>query len=65
MGKIYQITLCTIYQKTVKYARWQQNRPNGQKIPTSFIATPSKIFPNWYFWFENKPSGNPAAHDKY
>jgi hypothetical protein len=21
---------------------------------------PSKIYPNWYFWFENKPSGNPA-----
>jgi hypothetical protein len=28
-------------------------------MPTSFIATPSKIYPNWYFWFENKPSGNP------
>jgi hypothetical protein len=22
---------------------------------------PSKIFPNWDFWFENKPSGSPAA----
>jgi hypothetical protein len=21
---------------------------------------PSKIYPNWYFWFENKPSGNPV-----
>jgi hypothetical protein len=21
---------------------------------------PSKIDPNWDFWFENKPSGNPA-----
>jgi hypothetical protein len=21
---------------------------------------PSKIYPNWDFWFENKPSGNPA-----
>jgi hypothetical protein len=23
------------------------------------IARPSKIYPNWNFWFENKPSGNP------
>jgi hypothetical protein len=24
------------------------------------IPWPSKIYPNWDFWFENKPSGNPA-----
>jgi hypothetical protein len=29
---------------------------------TSSIARPSKIYPNLYFWFENKPSGNPAAN---
>jgi hypothetical protein len=23
------------------------------------ILRPSKIYPNWDFWFENKPSGNP------
>jgi hypothetical protein len=28
---------------------------------TSSIARPSKIYPNWYFWFENIPSGNPVA----
>jgi hypothetical protein len=22
----------------------------------------SKIYPNWDFWFENKPSGNPASN---
>jgi hypothetical protein len=22
---------------------------------------PSKIYPNWDFWFETKPSGNPAS----
>jgi hypothetical protein len=22
---------------------------------------PSKIYPKWDFWFENKPSGNPAV----
>jgi hypothetical protein len=21
-----------------------------------------KIYPNWYFWFENMPSGNPAIN---
>jgi hypothetical protein len=40
--------------------------PNGHKIdqmainiPTSSIARPSKIYPEWYFGFEKKPSGNP------
>jgi hypothetical protein len=22
-----------------------------------------KIHPNWDFWFENEPSGNPARHN--
>jgi hypothetical protein len=30
------------------------------EIPTSSVARPSKIYPNWDFWFENMPSGNPA-----
>jgi hypothetical protein len=25
-----------------------------------FISWPSKIYPNFDFWFENIPSGNPA-----
>jgi hypothetical protein len=32
------------------------------KIPTFSILRPSKIYPNWDFGFENKPSGNPAMH---
>jgi hypothetical protein len=24
---------------------------------------PSKIYPNWAFWFENKPSGNPHQNE--
>jgi hypothetical protein len=31
-------------------------------MPRFFIARPSKIYPNWDFWFENKPSGNPGAN---
>jgi hypothetical protein len=29
-------------------------------MPRFFIARPSKIYLNWDFWFENKPSGNPG-----
>jgi hypothetical protein len=30
-------------------------------MPTSFIARSPQIYPNLDFWFENKPSGNPAV----
>jgi hypothetical protein len=42
---------------------WYQNRknvPNKHKVYQIVIKYPSKIYPNWYFWFENKPSGNPV-----
>jgi hypothetical protein len=26
-----------------------------------YITGPSKIYPNWNFWFEKKPSGNPEV----
>jgi hypothetical protein len=35
--------------------KWPQN------IPTSSIKRPYKIDPNWNFWFEDMPSGNPGA----
>jgi hypothetical protein len=52
-----------------KYTKWPQNIPNGRKIyqmaikyaPYSIIARPSKIYPNWEFWFETIPPGNPAS----
>jgi hypothetical protein len=40
---------------TVKYSKWHWN------IPSFSILRPSKINPNWDFWFENKPSGNPGV----
>jgi hypothetical protein len=50
-GKIYQITTLPnghkIYPITLKYTSLS-------------ILRPSKIYQNWDFWFENKPSGNPA-----
>jgi hypothetical protein len=51
-GKIYQITI-QYTKKPQNIARWPSN------IPTSFIARPSKIYPDCEFWSENKPSGNP------
>jgi hypothetical protein len=39
---------------TVKYSKWPKN------ISAFSILRPSKIYPNWDFWFENKPSGNPG-----
>jgi hypothetical protein len=44
-----------------KYNKWPQNRPNGRKIYQHFsLQDPPKFTPNWEFWFENMPSGNPA-----
>jgi hypothetical protein len=28
-------------------------------LSTFYNLRPSKIYPNWDFWFENKTSGNP------
>jgi hypothetical protein len=33
-------------------------------IPTSSITRPSQIYPNWYFCFQNMPSGNPGCERK-
>jgi hypothetical protein len=37
-----------------KFTKWSQN------IPTCSVARPSKIYPNWEFWFGNQLSGNPV-----
>jgi hypothetical protein len=44
------------------YTKWPQNIPNIQKVQQSIssIASPSKIYPNYDFWFETMPSGNPG-----
>jgi hypothetical protein len=45
----------------IKYLRGPSNILNGHKIYQHFLiyVRPSKIYPNWDFGFENKPSGNP------
>jgi hypothetical protein len=42
-----------------KYSEWSYN------ITTSSIPRPSKLYPNWDFWFENKPSGNPGEKARF
>jgi hypothetical protein len=59
--KIYQMPTKLLnghkmYQIAVKYSKWSYN------IPSFFIPRPSKIYPNWYFWYENLPSGIPERH---
>jgi hypothetical protein len=44
-----------ISQISIKYSKWPQN------IYTFSNLRLSKIYPNWDFWFENNPSGNPAT----
>jgi hypothetical protein len=47
------------YQKAIKYILFCRKVDKmAIKIPTSSFARPSKIYPNWDFWFENIPSGN-------
>jgi hypothetical protein len=42
---------------TTKYTKWTEN------LPTSSVARPFQICPNWDFWFENKPPGNPVRNE--
>jgi hypothetical protein len=59
-----QIFLGPNIPKREKYTKWLQNIPSGhylyQMAVTISILRPSKFYPNREFWFENKPSGNPA-----
>jgi hypothetical protein len=50
-----------MHQIVIKYTNWPQ-RPNGNKIyPPIPLQDLPKMLPNWDFWFENIPSGNPAS----
>jgi hypothetical protein len=45
-----------IDQMAGKLTKWQQI------LTTSSFAGSSKIYPNWGFWFENTPCGNPGIY---
>jgi hypothetical protein len=58
-GKIHQITTKLpnahqIYTTVINYSKY------SEYIATFSIPRSSKIYPNWYFWSEKKPSGNPG-----
>jgi hypothetical protein len=50
-GEKYIPNYYKLYQMAVKYLK---------NIKTFSIPRPSKMYPNWDFWSENKPSGNPG-----
>jgi hypothetical protein len=46
----------------IKYNKWPQNRTNGHKIDhLPLKEIPCEFSLNWYFWFENIPSGKPGG----
>jgi hypothetical protein len=65
-----------VIPKPEKCTKSTQNAPNGHKISQISIKfstraqnisafsnlRPSKIYPNWFFLFQKKPSGNPAQN---
>jgi hypothetical protein len=73
LGSFVKTTeLAKIFVRVVRYSLVQQhtnaekiyqmeNRPNGHKIyqHRPLCTRPTKIHPNWDFWFEKIPSGNP------
>jgi hypothetical protein len=52
----YKIT--KMYPVIVQYSKWPVY------ITTFSIPRSSKIYPNWDFWFEKKPFGNPGKELK-
>jgi hypothetical protein len=47
--------------------QWPYKIPNGHKMYQHFplYLRPSKIYPDWDFWFEKIPSGNPGPNTFY
>jgi hypothetical protein len=56
------------YQMTTKYYKWKHNitdcyknaqMPRNRYMQKFSIPRPTKIYQNWYFWFENKTIWQP------
>jgi hypothetical protein len=60
----YKITLALPQGCQIFLGANIENIPNGNKIYQMYrhlqLQDPPKFYPNWDFWFENIPSGNPA-----
>jgi hypothetical protein len=59
--KLYQSAITYLYQMAGKLTKWPLHVPIC--IQASSIAKTFKIYPNWDFGFENKPSGNPGLRE--
>jgi hypothetical protein len=44
---LYKLAVIGRYQMAIEFANL-------------YLPRPFKIYPNWDFWFENNPSGNPG-----
>jgi hypothetical protein len=44
---------------SLKYSKWSYNASTFSNL------MPSAIYPNWDFWFETEPSGNPASSNQF
>jgi hypothetical protein len=55
-----QIYLGPTFQNGQNIRNYRKIYQMAVNIPTLSITRPSKIYPNWDFWFENIPSGNPV-----
>jgi hypothetical protein len=73
LNQACQIFLDTICQNGGKCTKLPEDDPMAmtyspwakkhfQKFPKFSIPSPSKMYPNWDFWFENIPSGNPGLN---
>jgi hypothetical protein len=63
LGEIHQISTKypkgkTMYEMAEIYSKWSKN------APAFSVPRPSKIYPNWDFWFEDIPSGNPGGLER-
>jgi hypothetical protein len=48
----------------MKYTKMVRKYQMTQKYTEFLNPSPSKIYQNWHFWFENKPPGKPPSGDK-
>jgi hypothetical protein len=67
--KLYQIAKNIpnghkIYQMAIKYTKWPKIYQMAKNTLTVSIPRLSKIYPNWYFWYENICNSAPKPNKK-
>jgi hypothetical protein len=54
-----------LYQIAITYIKQQQKLTNGREIYLKVSIPKQNIYQKWYFWYENKPSGNPGLNPEH